>query len=316
MEKEMNFFDLCVAGCRAIGRGIAVLGRLLAHMLRLTYRYWWIVITLLVLAAAAALYYTRHENTTYRVNAIAVLNGPSITQFEQAYTPLRSGKMLPDELPLKQLLKENKVMAFDTYRVIDCLHDSVADYVDFKHKSSPTDTVRVQMPDRLCLQFRIKQRNLKLIPEVEHEVLCWLNGNEAMQQSYATYMRDMNYRVAFNHSQAQKLDSLTSEYYFNSHHGDQPLTGVASGVVWVGDWSVHLFLGEIYAHQARTGKMDQRLQLATAPVVLENHFAVDPKPVNGRLKYLFAFLFLGWIGGCVLAELIDRRKAISAWLKQ
>lgn len=312
----MNFFDLCVAGGRAIGRGCVAFVRLLGHMLRLTYRYWWIVITLVVLAAAAALYYTRYENLTFKVNAIAVLNGPSIQQFEQAYAPLRSGQLLPDEMPLKQLLCKRKVRTFDTFRVIDCLNDSVADYVDFKGKSDPTDTVRVQMADRLCLQFRIKQRNLHLVPEVEKEVLRWLNSNQAMQRSYEVYAHDLAYQVAFNHSQAQKLDSLTDEYYFHNHLGEQPLGGISNGLAWIGDWRVHLFLGEIYAHQTRTNKMDQRLQLATAPVVLENHFAVDPKPVNGRLKYLFAFLLLGWIGGCVLAELIDRRKAICAWLKQ
>lgn len=315
-QHEMNFFDLCVACGRAIGRGCVAFGRLLGHMLRLTYRYWWIVITLVVLAAAVALYYTRHENTTYRVNAIAMLNGPSITQFEQAYTSFRSVEMLPDEMPLKKLIKKQKVTAFTTYRVIDCLNDSVADYVDFKRKSSPTDTVKVQMSDRLCLQFRIKQRDLKLIPEVEQEMLCWLNANEAMQRSYKTYMENLVAEVNFNHTQMQKLDSLTTEYYFHAHHGEQPVTGIASGVVWVGDWRVHLFLTDIYSHQARTDKVDQRAQLATAPVVLEDHFAVDPKPVNGRMKFLFAFLLLGWIGGCVLAELIDKRKVISAWLKQ
>jgi hypothetical protein len=75
-------------------------------------------------------------------------------------------------------------------------------------------------------------------------------------------------------------------------------------------------LKEIYQHQARTDRMDQRIQLATAPVVLENHFAVDPKPVNGRNKFLFLFLLLGWFGGCLLAEIIDQRKAICAWLKK
>ena len=316
MEKETNFFDLCVLCARAIGRACVAFGHLLAHMVRLTYRYWWIVLTVLALAAAAALYYTRHSNTIYRVNAVALLNGPSIQQFEQAYAPLRSGETLPEELPLKQMIKERKIYAFDTYRVIDCLGDSVPDYVDFRGKVQPTDTVNVQMHDRLCLQFRIKQRNLELLPEVEKEVLCWLNANEAMQHSYEAYLRNLLGEVNFNHSQLVKLDSLTTHYYFHAHHGEQPLTGIASGVVWVGDWRVHLFLDEIYAHQARTNKFDQRLQLATAPVVLENHFAVDPKPVNGRWKYLFAFLILGWIGGCVLAELIDRRKSICAWLKQ
>ena len=78
---------------------------------------------------------------------------------------------------------------------------------------------------------------------------------------------------------------------------------------------MHLFLDGIYAHQKHMEWCDQRIQLATAPIVLENHFAINPIPVNGRYKFLFLFLLLGWIGGCVLAEIVDKRKAISAWLK-
>lgn len=316
MGKEMNFIDLCVVCGRAVGRGIAACGRLLTHMIRLTYRYWWIVLTIMILGIAAALYYTRPGNLKFKVNAIAVLNGPSIMQFEQTFAPLRSGgKLLPDELPLKELITTNKVSALTTYRVIDCLGDSIADYIDFKRASSPTDTVEVQMHDRLCVQFRVKERDLKLIPLVEQDMLTWFNSSEAMQSAYTTYLRNALAEVQFNHSQMDKLDSLTTHYYFHAHHGDQPLTGIGSGVVWVGDWRIHLFLDEIQQHKGRTDWLDQRVQLATAPVVFENHFAVDPKPVNGRNIFLFLFLLLGWIGGCVLAELVDQRKAISAWLK-
>ena len=70
MEKEMNFFDLCVAIGRAIGRCCAACGRLVARMLRLTYRYWYIVVTLVVLAVAAAIYNSRNENLTYKMNEI------------------------------------------------------------------------------------------------------------------------------------------------------------------------------------------------------------------------------------------------------
>lgn len=315
MDKEMNFFDLCVLCCRAIGRGCAACLRFLAHMLKVSYRYWWLVLTLMILAAAAALYYTRYENQKFCVNAVAILNGPSISQFEQVYTPLRSGLQLPDEMPLKELVQSRKIRDISTYRVIDCLRDSVADYIDFKGVSSPIDTINVQMQDRLCLQFRIKQRDLALIPEVEKEMLSWLNENEALQRSYKTYMENLLKEVQFNHSQMAKLDSLTTHYYFHAHHGDQPRTGIANGVVWVGDWSVHLFLGDIYRHQCRTERWDQRLQLATAPVVLENHFAVDARPLNSRVKYLCLFLLLAWIGGYVIAEVIDKRKAIAEWLK-
>ena len=315
MERELNFFDLCVLTGRAIGRGCAALGRLLGHMIRLTYRYWWIVITLVILAVAAALYYTREENTIYKANAVAFLNGVSIQQFEQAYAPFRSAKLLPEDSQLLQLMKEYKVSNFNTYRVIDCLGDDVADKIDFSGSSSSTDTVNVQMQDRICLQFRIKSRHLELLPEVEQEVLSILNANEALQRAYKVYLQGMEDQVKFNHSQFVKLDSLTTHYYFHGHPGSEPLGTVRDGMVFMGDWRVHLFLDEIYDHQTHTDKMDQRMQFVTAPVVLENHFTLDPNPVNGRRKILFLFVLMGWIGGCVLAELLDKRKAINAWLK-
>lgn len=313
--KEMNFFDLCVACGRAIGRGCVALGRLLGHMLRLTYRYWWIVITMVVLAAAAALYYTREENTIYKANAIAFLNGVSIQQFEQAYAPFRSSKLLPEDSRLLQLMQEKKVSYFNTYRVIDCLGDDVADKIDFSGNSSPTDTVNVQMQDRICLQFRIKSRHLDLLPEVEQGILSILNANEALQRAYQVYLQGMEDQVKFNHSQLVKLDSLTTHYYFHGHPGSEPLGTVREGMVFMGDWRVHLFLEEIYDHQAHTDLMDHRMQFVTAPVVLANHFTLDPKPVNERKKILFLFVLMGWIGGCVLAELLDKRKAINEWLK-
>lgn len=313
--KEMNFIDLCVVCGRAAGRGLAAFGRLLGHMVRLTYRYWWIVLTVVALGIAAALYYTRPGNQTFRVNAIAMLNGPSVTQFGLAYGGFQSPAMLPDELPLKNLITTRKVRDFATYRVIDCLGDSTVDYVDFAGKVPAEDTINVTMTDRLCIQFRIKERDFAMIPAIENDILLWLNSNEAMQCSYAAYLKNLMGEVEFNHSQMAKLDSLTTEYYFHAHHGEQPLTGIGSGVVWVGDWRVHLFLREIYDHQKHMEWCDQRIQLATAPVVLENHFSIDPQVVNGRNKFLVLFFLLGWIGGCILAELVDKRKALSAWLK-
>jgi len=315
-QRELNFFDLCVACGRAIGRGIVAGGHLLAHMCRLTYRYWWVVLTLVVLAIAAAFYQTRKGNLTYRANAIVLLNGASIQQFEQAYSPLRSGLQLPAEEAITPLVKNGVASRFETFRVIDCLRDGYPDYVDFKQKSSPTDTIRVQMQDRLCLQFQIKERNMAQLPEIERAMLAYLNGNIALQQSYVSYLDNLRKEVEFNHSQVQKLDSLTSEYYFHNHLGEQPLSGVGTGFIWTGDWRVHLFLKDIYKHQEYTKLTDYRMQLATAPVVLENHFAAAYAPVNGRMKMLVLYFLLGWIGGCILAELIDKRKSIADWLKK
>lgn len=315
--KEMNFFDLCVACWHALGRACAACWRVLARMIRLTYRYWYIVVTLVLLAVGFGYYYSRYENTTFRVNAVALLNGPTIQQFEQAYAPMRSMQLLPQDAPIAPYLYKKYVTAFGTYRVIDALGDKTADYIDFKGKSKPTDTVNVQMQDRLCLQFRVKVRRMGAIPEIENALMATLNADPAMQQSYQTYLKNLQEEVAFNHRQAAKLDSLTSAYYFNN-----PAISMADanahngGVAFYGDRRIRLFLKEIYEQQAHMQRTDYRLQLATAPVVLENHFAVDPKPVHSRRQCLVFFFLFGWIAGCLIAEAIDRRKAICAWLKE
>ena len=320
MEHEMNFFDLCVACGHAIGRGCKAFGHILAQMLRLTYRYWWLVLTILAFAVACAFYYARPENLTYKMNAIALLNGASIQQFEQAYAPLRSGRMLPDEAAITSFIHNHKAKQFETFRVIDCLNNETADYIDFKHKSVPTDTMNVQMDDRLCLQFRIKASDLYLVPEIENALLAWLNRDEAMQQSYQIYLANLQEAATFNHVQAQKLDSLTSHYYFRGHLGKDSFGQMREGTVvmsdWGGDWKVRLFLDDIYEQQKHMQLVDYRLQLAGAPIVLENHFAAAPVPVNELKKCLILFLILGWVLGCAIAEAVDKRKVIHAWLKQ
>ena len=312
---DMTFIDLCVACGRGIASGCKAFGRLLARMVRLTYRYWWVVITCVVLALAGALYFTRCENLTYKMNAVALLNGPSIQQFEQAYSPLRSGRLLPEDAAITPLVKDKTAKAFTTYRVIDCLHDGDADYIDFKRRSKPYDTLNVQMNDRLNLQFRLKARDMDRLPAIEQGILAYLNSNEAMQQSYAGYLANLREEVRFNHAQAQKLDSLTSAYYFYNASSAQPMNYSGNGVNFYGDRKIRLFLEEIYKQQRHMQQGDYRLQLATAPVVLENHFTADPRPVNGRMKCVVLLLLLGWAGGCLIAEIIDKRKALSAWLK-
>ena len=308
----MNFWDLCVACGRAIGRGCVALWNILSRMIRLTYRYWYIVVTLVVLAIALAIYHTRPKNIKYRVNAIAMVNGASMQQFEKAFAPLQTGQLLPPDAKIAPYMRWKQAGCFDVFRVVDVHHDGVADYIDFKRKSSPKDTTEVQMQDRVCIQFQTSAVFVPMIPEIEEAVLELLNGNEALQQAHVLYLENLREEVAFNHRQAVKLDSLTSAYYYNA----AMVNNDGSGVNFYGDRKIRLFLNDIYRQQLHTRNGDLRLQLASAPVVLENHFAVDPAPVMTRTKCVFLFFLLSWIVGCLIAELIDRRKAIAEWLKK
>lgn len=311
----MNFWDLCVACGRAIGRGLKALWRLFAHMLRLTVHFWWIVLPVWGLATAAGVYFTRFDNMVYKVNSIVYLNGPTVQQFEQAFSPLRTSVLLPEGSAAANYVYREIATHFDSYRVIDAKNDGIADYVDFEHKASYTDTIRVPLEDRMCIQFRVKAAKLGEIPNIEKAVLELLNANEAMQASFKAYRANLEERVAFNHRQALKLDSLTSVFYFNT------IAQKNSFKVDKREWlpstesKINLFLEDIYEQQQKMEQDDYRLQLATAPVTLENHFAADNKPLNSRREMLPRYFILGWILGCLLAQAVYRRKSICAWLK-
>lgn len=315
-QRELNFFELCVACAKAIGRGCKALWRIFCQMLRHTFQYWWIVFPCLVLAIGAGYYYSRYDNLNYRVNAVAMLNGPTIAQFQQAFSPLASGQNILAGENIGEYIYTGKATGFATYRVIDCLNDGVADYIDFDDKSSPTDTTRVQMQDRICLQFNIKSIHMGMLPEIEKAVLNFLNTNPALQKSYEAYLPNLRNEVTFNHTQALKLDSLTSQYYFHNNFEGKKMSNVGEGVAFVGDWKVRLFLDDIYEQQAHLQRGDYRMQLATAPVVLEMPFTAASAPTNARPKCLVLCFLVGWIMGCLLAEIIKKRKSILAWLKQ
>ena len=289
---------------------------MVGQMVRLTIFYCWIVLPLLGGAIAAGYYYTRPDNITYKVNAVVCLNGPSVMQFEQAFEPMRTGHLIPAEAPIAQYM--SKVSAFNTYRIVDCKKDGSADVIDYKKKSSPTDTVKVQMQDRLSIQFRIKSPDLGMVPEIEKALLEYLNANEAMQASYAAYKANMNDFVAFNHQQLENLDTLTRNYcQAEEMHQRAALVAERGKQVLTAENKIDLsYLREIPKFQEYVNQVDYRAQIATAPVTLENHFAVDPNPVNGRRQCLPIFALCGWIIGCIIAQMIAKRKAIYAWLKK
>lgn len=321
-NNEIDLYELLHDCTDWVKRFCKAIVRFIQGFLRLCVRKWWIVLPLILLAVGAALYYSRLDNRTYKVNAIAVLNGFTTTQFEQVFSPLYSTddtlfiymQVRPDE-PIMRYISDKTISRPRTFSVIDYNCDSTIDMVDYKHKIGVGDTTI--MHDHIAMQFRIKRRNISKLPEVSEALMTYLNSNPTLQSAYEAYLPTLDREVRFNHDQIEKLDSLTSAFYFNNNPSEQLFyknTKDGEGI-FLGERRIHLFLDNIYAHIAHTGVVDQRKQLATAPVVLVNNFVIDPKPVNAPLKCVVLFGLVGWLLGAFLALIIEQRKSISAWLK-
>lgn len=321
MVNEMNLYDVCRESVRAIGRGIKACGKGLASMLRLTYRQWWVVLIVVVLALVAANYWARRSNRIHKVEAIVWLNGPSVEQTEQAFKNLANA--MPSSLTKKQTLTTQLgltkqqlrgVHDLRSYHVIDCKHDSVADFVDYRHKVARTDTLNVHMPNRLCLTFRTN--NLAAVDTVGEAIINYLNTLPQMQAAYEKKRALVEREVQFAQTHIEKLDSLTTAFYFEQGIGPQfQANRWESGFV-AGRREIKFFTAVIYNEFCHLDKLNTELTFCTAPVVVEDNFKINPNAVNGRIKMNIIGLLAGWILGCLIAAFIEQRKALISWLKK
>ena len=131
--KEYSLWDICVLLFQWIGRCCTSCARLVVNMCSLSLRKWWVFLPTIVLFAAGSLWLTRPSNRWYKVNAVAVVNGPQLDIVKSRYASLND---MPHPKDIRQ---------FKAYDVIDAKHDGSADYIDWKKKHNQTDTLCVRM---------------------------------------------------------------------------------------------------------------------------------------------------------------------------
>lgn len=314
----MNLFDLCHAIARGIGKGIKWLVWRLGDMLRLSFRQWWIVLIVVALCLAAALYYSREGNRSYKVDVVANLNGITNNMVRAEFERLNKAFYLTEQQNLASMLNIDGELANDTYRfetfdVIDLLADTTIDMVDYDRSAPMMDTLYVHVPNMVAMRFRTKQPNR--VPELENAILNYLNTRPYFQSLYETYYKGLEREARFHRDQIEKLDSLTSVFYFSQNNREQMQMKVWESGMVLGRREIDLFLEDVYLEMRESEYVNARLTVATAPVVLQSHFVINPLAVNGPWKMSAIAIVVGWLLGLMVAGLVENRKRILAWLQ-
>ena len=317
-QREMNLFDLCHAIARGIGKGIKWLVWRLGDMLRLSFRQWWIVLIVVALCLAAALYYSREGNRSYKVDVVANLNGITNNMVRAEFERLNKAFYLTEQQNLATMLNidgelANGTCRFETFDVIDLLADTTIDMVDYDRSAPMMDTLYVHVPNMVAMRFCTKHPNR--VPELENAILNYLNTRPYFQSLYATYYQGLEREARFHRDQVEKLDSLTSVFYFSQNNREQVQMKVWESGMVLGRREMALFLEDVYVEMRESEYVNARLAVATAPVVLQSHFVINPHAVNGPLRMSAIAIVVGWLLGLVVAALIENRKRILAWLQ-
>ena len=320
MQQETNLLDVCIAIWRRIVRLCKWVVNLLVTGIRLTYQRWYIIMPIMCCFVVALYWWKRPANIKYEVEGIVLLNGPTYEHFQQRCNSLvrATGTTPETEIGTKincPYIKPKHLQKLQTFPIIDARKDGTPDFVDFKY-SALSDTSNIRMEDRVYIRFEYKTY-LDSLEQVEEGLLRYFNTDPMMQQEYQTYFANMARRVRFNHDQLEKLDSLTSVFYFNQQPSAQLMLERDrrnNNEVLIGNHKMSLFLNDINRHMHSTMQDDILFQRATAPVVLEDHLSATSGLYYNPVVRLIVNCLVAWVLALLFGSLIVYGKEIIAFL--
>ncbi len=320
-QRELNLWELFLICIRAIGKALCWLWHLCTNTLRLSLQRWYIVFPIIILGIAAGAYYSRQDNRIYRVGAMVHLNGVNRTEVNRLYNALAfaTDGRVNQAQTLASLLgisdeQACKLRKFETWGVIDYKNDSVPDAVDKKNQHDLSDTVNVVMPDYLYLQFQTKRP--QEAQQVGEAIIAYLNNNAELQKAYVAYRNVLQRKAEFCRTQIDKLDSLTTAFYFEQAGKGQVQHDRWSSALVVGERSIEVLHPDVLDMIQKTEFAEKQLVMATAPVVPIGNFLMEPKAVNSLLKCLVLGCLAGYVLGCIVAFAWSRRKQLAQWLRE
>ncbi len=319
-NNDMNLFDLIVLCCKAIGKLFRYCGHFIKEMLRLSYRRWYIVLPVILLGIAVALYWARPTNRMYKAGTMVHLNGVQANDVKQQWAALckATPACISQQQSVAQLLQIDESAAFGLsnfrcFNVIDCKRDSLPDFVDFKEKHSLSDTVDVVMDNYLYLQFRTKDPQNAV--EIGKATIAYLNSSSLMQNAFGNYRKTLQQKVLFCQQQIEMMDSITRNFYFQ-HTPDKQYIYQGGSSILIGRREIRMLHPQILTLMDNAIKDQYLYSIAQAPVVPVADFTISPIAVNGPIRCSIWGIIVGYLIGCLLALIVERRKAIHAWLSR
>lgn len=318
IEKEINLLDLITIFFNWLKKIINSTFKFLGSLFQLIYRHSLITIIITVVCILISLYITRPEARVYKADALALLYGcdaQTVREIskqleyigeEEGYSTLSSKLSLPDSIT-------KNIVGFHTYFVISYLKDGIAvkvDYKDIYPLKDLKDTLYVKMRDRVSMRLLVK--NTKQIPQIQKAILDYFNNNELLKIRLESFKDQMNQQIYISGIELKRVDSLARVTYFKDN---QQQIRLEQNKLLFGEQQKQLFYGDLLKLQDIISSSKSALANTKNPIALVSGFAVDPKPVNGIMKYGVYSIFIGIFISLIIAALMENLTVIIKYLR-
>lgn len=282
--------------------------------LQLIFKYWVVSLVIMIIAIAIGQYFARPSVRRYNAGAVAMLHGSNVATAKEVCRQLQNSTSLDRTFSLAHKLNipdsvAQNIVGISEFNIVDYLKDGSQDMIDFKRAHSLNDTLNLVMQDRFYVQVLTKK--ISQVPIVQEALLNYFNNNPTMRGEFEAFKLGLQGKIDVCNKEISRLDSLAKVTYFKD--ADKKIS-LENNRLIVGDQTKQLFYNDILNLHNIRSQTELMLTEFNQPMNFTSGLIVDPRPVNGRFKYLVYSILIGFLGGFVLTSLIENFNVIFNYL--
>lgn len=283
---EIDLLDLFNRIGRWFGRMFRGIGKLfLVSFFFLLKKWLWLGLSIAIgIGASYLLKFTskRFYSSEMTIRSNAAGNSDVIAYVNKFHTFCKEKNF--SELASALTLDENKVRYIkdiEAFWVVDLGNDYIPDFVDYKRKHDPLDTVNVFMQDRFVI--RVKTSIPRELGEIRNGLISYIEKNGFFRQQNELRQKQNEALLARFNYEIESLDSLQKVKYFEESRRLSPKEG--GQMIFLQEYKTQLLHDDILNIYQRRQEVERQLTVFNGVVTVLSEFTPPAKPVNRALYY-------------------------------
>jgi hypothetical protein len=241
---------------------------------------------------------------TFRNNSIS--NADMISHFNQLGN-LVMGKNTSEVSSLLDITgnEASDLVKLSAYWVIDINKDGVPDYVDYKNKHNPADTVNVRMSGRFVVE--VSSLDPFNLVNIRNGLIGYAESHPLAENANAQRIRKLNELIERTNIDIRELDSLQKVKYFEETRGRMSEAGQ---IVLLQEQQTQMFYRDIQNLMAQRQGYETELALYPGVVSIISDFLPSSTRVNTAFYYSKVAVPCAFFLAIILLLLAKNRKRI------
>ncbi|HOU02170.1 MAG: hypothetical protein GT600_15375 [Bacteroidales bacterium] len=283
---EIDLIDLFARIGRSIVKGFKATGNGLLHAFFFLIRNSvWLGISLFIgvsisylVKLSAEKFYSSDiilkSNTIPNADMIEYINKLHTFCIEKNYTELASSlSVSPEEV--------KNIKDIHAFWFIDLGSDNIPDFVDFRGKHNPLDTINVRMSDRFLI--RVTTSIPQALSRIKDGIVNYISKNQFFKNQNELRLKQADALLARIDYEVEQLDSLQKVKYFEESRRLMPKEG--GQMIFLQDYKTQLLHDDINQLITRRQDIERSRTIFSDLITLLSDFTPPIKPKNGTLYY-------------------------------